>query len=209
MSTRKKYPKTWHLPWSNGNPSNDKTHPDDSMFIGKEVVVTIKMDGENTTWYGDGLHPRSLIMDGHPSRDMVKSMHGEVAHNIPVNWRICGENLYAQHSIVYNDLESYFQVFSIWEDDVCLDWESTEKYCKELGLVTVPVIYKGIYVRDIIEWIYKTFEKEHEGYVIRLASSFKFEDFTKSLAKYVRPNHIQTDEHWMNKKVEPNGLREK
>lgn len=208
MLPRTKYPKTWHLPWSNGNPSNDKTHPTDELFHGKDVVVTLKMDGENTTLYGDGLHPRSLIMDNHPSRDWVKKMHGEIAHEIPHNWRICGENLYAQHSIVYKDLPTYFMVFSIWEDGACFDWDTTEEYCKELKLTTVPVIYRGTYSKELIEHIFRSsYEKEHEGYVVRLASGFKLEDFTKSLAKYVRPNHIQTDEHWMNKKVEPNGLK--
>lgn len=207
MSQRVKYPKTWHLPWSNGNPSNDKTHPTDELFHGKDVVVTLKMDGENTTMYGDGLHPRSLIMDNHPSRDWVKKMHGEVSHQIPDNWRICGENIYAKHSIEYKDLESYFQVFSIWEDNICLDWDTTEEYCKLLNLVTVPVIYKGPYNRELIEYIFESYKSQHEGYVIRLRDRFRFEDFTKSLAKYVRPNHVQTDEHWMNKKVEPNGLK--
>lgn len=208
MSERTKYPRTYHLPWSPGADISDKVHESDAIFDGKEVIVTLKMDGENTTMYHDGLHPRSVIMDNHPSRDWVKKLHGQIKHEIPENWRICGENLYAQHSIKYTDLSSYFQVFSIWEDGVCLDWESTEAYCKELGLHTTPVIYRGRYSKELIDLIFKTYADKHEGYVVRLAGSFKFDDFRQSLAKYVRANHIQTDEHWMNKPVVPNGLKE-
>jgi len=46
-----------------------------------------------------------------------------------------------------------------------------------------------------------------EGYVVRRAASFAYEDFQTSVAKWVRPNHIQTDEHWMHKAVIPNGLK--
>lgn len=35
-----------------------------------------------------------------------------------------------------------------------------------------------------------------EGVVVRITDSFKIEDFSKYVCKYVRPNHVQTDEHW-------------
>lgn len=35
-----------------------------------------------------------------------------------------------------------------------------------------------------------------EGIVIRNADSFPLEDFSKNVVKYVRKNHVQTDEHW-------------
>jgi hypothetical protein len=45
-----------------------------------------------------------------------------------------------------------------------------------------------------------------EGYVVRLASSFKFDDFNKSVAKFVRKNHVQTNEHWTKNWIK-NGLK--
>jgi len=39
-----KYPRTWHIPQSNGNPSDDKTFPDISHLIGKYVVITEMWD---------------------------------------------------------------------------------------------------------------------------------------------------------------------
>ncbi len=38
--------------------------------------------------------------------------------------------------------------------------------------------------------------KEIEGIVIRNAESFPIEDFQYNVVKYVRANHVQTDQHW-------------
>ena len=53
-SKYKKYPSTPHLPWSPGTTESD-VFVTPSVFEGKEVVVTEKMDGENC------LHEDSLI----------------------------------------------------------------------------------------------------------------------------------------------------
>ena len=108
-----KYPKTPHVPWSQGT-SDDKTLLDDNQFHNKDVIVTLKMDGENTSIYNDYIHARSLYSPTHPSQSWVKKLAGEVGYKLLDSERICGENLYARHTIPYNDLESYFMVFSIW-----------------------------------------------------------------------------------------------
>lgn len=36
---------------------------------------------------------------------------------------------------------------------------------------------------------------------------FAYADFKYSAAKFVRKNHVQTDQHWMAKPVEPNMLK--
>lgn len=41
----KKYPRTFHLPFSEGVQSDDKIMKDLSSLEGKEVIVTYKMDG--------------------------------------------------------------------------------------------------------------------------------------------------------------------
>jgi hypothetical protein len=107
-----KYPRTPHVRWSPGCQADDiqiahEPDPDD------EIIQTVKMDGENTTLYRDRLHARSLNANPHPSRGWVKNLHAQMRHDIPEGWRVCGENLYAQHSIAYRNLESYFLVFSI------------------------------------------------------------------------------------------------
>jgi hypothetical protein len=211
FTSRVKYPRTFHVPWSPGATSDDKTLSDLSHFEGQEVVVTVKLDGENCTLYRDGLHARSLEYDAHASRDWVKALHARIAHEIPEGWRICGENLYAQHSIHYKYLASYFQVFSIWDGLRCLDWDTTCAYASMLGLKTVPVLYRGEWDKKLISNLCGPGAGAYngdllEGYVIRLASDFRYGAFKRSVAKYVRANHVTTSDHWKSQQVVPNGL---
>jgi hypothetical protein len=65
-----RYPRTPHLPWSPGATPDDVRAGDLSGLLGREVVVTEKPDGENTTLYADGVHARSLDSAHHPSRSL-------------------------------------------------------------------------------------------------------------------------------------------
>lgn len=205
-----KYPRTYHLPWSAGRSSDDKVLHNTKQFEGKEVVITVKMDGENTTFYDDYVHARSLTYHSHKSRDLVKQLHATIAHDIPSGWRICGENLYAEHSIAYQNLEAYFLVFSIWnEKNICSSWDETCQWSSLLGLATVPVLYRGLWDEALVKE-YKFSEIDNdpcEGYVVRVADEFHYKDFKNCTGKYVRSNHVTTDEHWLNKSVTPNKLR--
>lgn len=202
-----KYPRTLHLPWSEQVASDDKRLSSDDLFIGKEVVVTEKMDGENTSLYRDYIHARSLDSGNHESRNWVKNFWGQIRYLIPEGYRICGENLFAKHSIFYDDLKSYFLGFSYWRFDECSPWDFTLKVFSDIGIEPVRCIYRGVYDRDRIYSTWNSLEHESEGYVIRLADGFSCEDFGKSVAKFVRKNHVQTDEHWKNLKMVPNMLR--
>lgn len=202
-----KYPRTYHLEWSEGKSSDDKTQFDLSNFEGNEIIITEKMDGENTTMMNEYYYARSLDSNNHPSRNFVKGIWGNIKHNIPVDFRICGENLYAQHSLIYKDLPSYFMVFSIWDKEKCLSWDETVEYCNLLGLTPVNVLYRGIFDLDLIKK-FKIDTNKQEGFVIRLASAFMLDDFQKCVVKWVRKGHVQTDEHWMNKVIIPNSLIE-
>lgn len=210
---RIKYPRTFHCPWTLEKTSDDKMHsPEDMlrMFEGQEVVVTEKLDGENTTIYPDGnTHARSLDSASHPSRAWIRKLAGEVGYQIPDSWRVCGENMFAQHSIGYDKLASYFYVFNIFNTTGALSWDEVVEYAEMLGLVTVPVLYRGIYDEEAIKASWSgtsTLGTISEGYVIRLACGFKFEDFKDSTAKMVRKGHVQTDDHWMHSQVVPNEL---
>lgn len=206
-----KYPRTFHVPWSPGMTKDDRAMPSDGPFLGQEVVATLKMDGENTTMYRDYMHARSLAYEAHPSRNWVKVIHSRIAHEIPEGWRICGENLAAVHSIEYNDLPGYFMIFSIWNDkNICLSWDETVEWAKLLDLPTVHDFYRGPYGKNtgfnINEAFGNNYASTHEGYVIRLAGSFSYSEFRKSVGKYVRKNHVQTHGHWMRQIMKPNKL---
>ncbi|MGB1255783.1 MAG: RNA ligase family protein [Thiolinea sp.] len=208
MTNYIKYPRTPHLPWSPGVSSDDVRILDTSVFEGKHIVVTEKMDGENTSLYCDHIHARSLDSRHHPSRDWVKQLHGRVAYHIPQNWRVCGENLYALHSVAYQQLASYFYGFSIWDEhNRCLSWTETEEWFALLGIHSVPVLYQGIWDEAAIRELAVNPETM-EGYVVRLANAFEYESFKHNVAKWVRPHHVQTDQHWMFAELVPNGLQE-
>lgn len=207
---RMKYPKTMHLPWSRSYTDDDKILRNTDHFAGKEVVITEKMDGENTTLYADFMHARSLDSKDHSSRHYVKTLHGGIRYLIPEGYRLCGENVYAKHSIGYTSLPGYFMLFSVWnERNMCLSWDETEEWATRLGVPHVPVLYRGIWSEAAAKACYTKQSRcggEQEGYVVRLASAFAYDDFKRSVAKFVRKNHVQTDEHWLSKPVEPNRL---
>lgn len=201
-----KYPRTPHLPWSPGASDDDIYAWDVSNFEGWEVVVTEKRDGENTTMYRDHVHARSIDSRHHPSRNWVKQLQGQVGHLIPRGWRVCGENLYAEHSLRYTELASYFEVFSIWDQaNTCLNWDSTLEWCELLGLVPVPVLYRGQWDEEAIRNLDVDTERQ-EGYVVRTVGGFHFDEFQDRIAKWVRAEHVTTDEHWMHREVVPNEL---
>jgi hypothetical protein len=211
MNNLFKYPRTYHLPWSEGLQSDDKKTPSLGAFYDLDIVVTKKMDGENTSLYRNHYHARSLDSKHHPSRDWIKSFHGAIKRNIPENWRICGENMYATHSIHYSNLESYFLGFSIWnEENICLSWPDTLEWFGLLDITPVEEIWQGKF-EDFLK-IHNQFDstlgENLEGYVVRNLNAFHYDDFSTNVAKVVRKNHVQTDEHWMHKAIVPNKLKE-
>lgn len=201
-----KYPRTPHLPWSPGATADDIRVIDTSHFSNRRVVVTEKLDGENTSMYRDHIHARSVDSAHHPSRDQVKRLYGSIAHHIPHGWRLCGENVFARHSIAYESLAGYFYLFSVWnEHNSCLSWEETVEWAALLELPTPRVLYDGMWDEAVILGLNVDIERI-EGYVVRLADTFRYKDFAHSAAKWVRPNHVQSDEHWMHHPIVPNRL---
>ncbi len=211
FTDRVKYPRTYHLPWSPGVTEDDRVLDDLGSFENQIVVATAKMDGENTTLYRDYMHSRSIEYEGHESRSWVKAMHARLAHDIPEGWRVCGENLYAKHSIKYERLADYFQVFSIWDEhNVCLSWKDTVEWAGLLGLRLVPVLYHGQWDEKLLRRLYQpTLEGDPcEGHVVRVVSEFRYREFRRMVGKYVRAGHVATHGGWMRQMVERNGLRE-
>jgi len=221
-----KYPRTPHLPWSESVTDDDVWS--DTNFEGQEIVVTEKMDGECTTMYSDHIHARSLSSGHHPSRSWVKQLHSAIKADIPVGMRVCGENLFAYHSILYLNLPSYFMCYGIYDQsNFCLSWSDTLELCELLGLETVPVLYRGPYDPKVLQNIWTgagtyptlTTTVEYpqslddfvptiaEGYVVRTSSGFHYDDFQQHVAKYVRKNHVQTTGNWMTKPVFANKMK--
>ena len=210
FTDRMKYPRTHHLPWSPGVTSDDRVMEDLAGFEGEEVAITAKMDGEQTTMYRNGFHARSLDTPSHPSRDWLWGLHRRMGHDIPEGWRVCGENLYAVHSIQYRNLPAHFLIFSIWnEKNVCLSWAETVEWINLLGLGQVPVLYQGPWDEERVKNCRRdTLNGDPcEGYVVRVARSFHYREFRDVVGKFVRADHVHTHGHWMRTAITLNELR--
>lgn len=209
QTQRFKYPRTLHLPWSPGLTGDDKVQHDLSALTdAEEVVMTLKQDGEATTIYQDGhSHARSVTSSPHPSRDHIRALAALVGPQLPYGWRVCGENMWAVHSIEYTELPAHFLVYSIWEQDRCLSWDETVEWAELLDLTTVPVIYRGPMLDEKrFAALLAPYADAHEGYVVRDAAEFRLADFQTHLTKWVRAGHVQTDAHWAHQEMRVNGL---
>lgn len=204
-----KYPRTFHVPWSPSLSNDDRSHKSLEQFEGKEVVVHLKMDGENSNFYNDHYHARSLDTVNHPSRKWAKMFHARIMGDIPEGWRVCAENLYAEHSIHYDNLEAFILAFSIWnEKNFCLGWDDTQEWFGLLDIPQVSVLYEGLFSEDMLHDIEKNLDPiKDEGYVMRIRDGFHYNDFRKYVAKYVRKGHVHhKDGHWINRPIIPNSL---
>jgi hypothetical protein len=190
-----KYPSTPYL--------DLKSHP----FLDREIIVTEKRDGENTKLYSDRIHARSVDSRHHPSRAWVKMFHAQIRNLIPESVAICGENLYAEHSIHYDALPSYFEGFAVHDELSCYSWHETREMFAHIGITPVPVLFRGVCQKNTLSQLIAQIDVERqEGFVVRLADRFLLKDFDVSAQKWVRPGHVQTDEHWMYREVVVNGL---
>lgn len=203
-----KYPRTPHLPFSNSITIDDKVLVNTNHFKNKKIVITEKMDGENTTIYKNYYHARSLDSKHKEYHSWLINFINTFQYLIPQDYHICGEYLYATHSIFYDNLKTYFEVFSIWNKNKCLSWEDTKEFCIKYNLELVPELYIGLYDEQLIKKIAnEIINNGGEGIVIRLYDSFLYEDFQTSIAKFVRKNHVQTDKHWSLQKINKNILK--
>ena len=193
-----KYPRTPHLPISEGATSDDKYASKESVSFlksGIPIVVTEKMDGGNLTMYRDNFHARSLTSGTHAWDTAAKALWARIHNEIPEGWRISGESMYARRSVSYENLPDVYMVFGIWNEDNCLiSWEDTVEWCSLLGLSHVPVIYSGTdFDKGVQKWFENYDSETSEGFVVRNAESFHYDDFSQNIAKWVRADHIRTN----------------
>lgn len=213
-----KYPRTFHFPWSPGGTSDDKRLSNVSPLVGVEIVVTEKCDGSNLTYTRKNVFSRSHSgPPAHPSFDLAKATHGRISHLISEGLSVFCEYCYAVHSIAYAGLPDYSLVFGVREDASGLfwDWDMVAAQAADLGLPTVPVLFRGTVgsteeLRALIEELSRgpsTFGGAREGVVARSVAPFGEDEFSKRVAKWVRKDHVQTDEHWMHQAIVAQKLR--
>lgn len=212
-----KYPRSFHLPWSPGGTSDDKRLRDVSALVGAELVITEKCDGSNLTYTRHHVFSRSHSgPPAHPSFALAKATHGRIGHLLSEGLSVFCEYCYAVHSIAYTALPDYSLVFGVRDDVTGLwwDWDMTSAQAADLGLPTVPVLFRGAVsseedLRALTEKLARepsVFGGPREGVVVRRAAQFEDAEFSRSLGKWVRKDHVQTDEHWMHQAIVPQKL---
>lgn len=203
----KKYGRTYHLPISPGATSDDKVMLGLDGLMTDDLVVTEKMDGENTTIHRGGSHARSPDSRYHPSRDWLKGFAARISPQLAEDERIVGENVYARHSVGYDELPSYFLGFGWIVGDEIQSWDATLSRFGELGIAAVPTLFRGPYRPGLFEGFAGSLDRtKQEGFVARIATAFPEADMPLLMGKYVRAGHVQEETHWMKAELVPNRL---
>lgn len=216
MESNSKYPRTYHIPWSPGATSDDKKLDKQwfhsNGFAGSEIIISEKIDGESVAFSSYDVFARSHSV---PTRTpWSRNLWGndgllwKIKDKIVEDEWVYGENLFGEHSIHYNKLPEYFFMFAARymgeRCDYWYSWDDVVLMAEILKVPTVPVLWRGIIetedqLKKMIDQFMSepsTFGDMKEGVVIRKVSDFDNKDFSKNVCKYVRENHVQTDEHW-------------
>lgn len=215
MSLSRKYGRTFHYPFSPGTTNDDRINFDywSHLLEIPEIVHTEKLDGENTCLNQYGVFARShAAPTRHPWANYLKERWKSILNDLG-HLEFFGENLYAIHSIEYQNLESHFFVFGIRELDKWLSWEEVKFYAGLLDFPTVPELKftkptdENEFKNEVLELIsqpsiFESFDIHTknpcsmEGIVSRNVEAYPVENFQKNVFKYVRKDHVKTDEHW-------------
>lgn len=215
MSISRKYGRTYHYPFSPGTTSDDRINAEywkDVQKI-KTVIHTEKLDGENNCLSQHGVFARSHAAPTTSAWTRVIRERWESIKNDLGDIEIFGENLYAVHSIEYQNIESHYFVFGVRILDTWLSWEEVQFYAALFDFQTVPVLSsvspvdENSFRSQVLNLVgmesqFKSYDVLSkvtctlEGIVSRNADEYSVGDFSKNVFKYVRKGHVKTDDHW-------------
>jgi hypothetical protein len=202
----KKYPRTYHFPFSPGTTSDDRINKDYSSLIGVPIVITEKLDGENNAIVRNGVYGRSHAeFSRNPWTVKTKELHAQIGYLLLNDEYVFGENMYAEHSLIYNNLTSPFYMFGMRIGETWCSYSDLRVFSEILEIPRVPTLFSGICktekeLQELIEKLVKEPStlgcEQKEGVVVRLEREFSDREFSTSVMKWVRKGHVQTDEHW-------------
>lgn len=143
MNPSRKYCRSLHAHISLGTTSDDRFMP--SGYVAAfaemdELILTEKLDGQNNCFNKHGVFARSHTAPTQHPWDKPLIERWQLIKNDLKDLEIFGENMYGIHSIAYHDIDSYFYVFAVRENDKWLSWEEVKFYAAMLDFPTVPVI---------------------------------------------------------------------
>eukprot|EP01084_Bolivina_argentea_P290673 499351_1 len=211
-----KFPSIPHLSFSPQINDDDIIINDTKLFNGDsnsyKLCIHEKLDGGNCCILKGNVYART---HKHPTKHPWFNTVKDLIRSQPLfyddkytNLMIFGENMTAIHSIKYNNLTSYFYIFAVYNPytKIWYSVKDVQKIANKLNIPTAPLLFKGNFnsLKEIKNWMDKEIQnqsmlgsKNREGFVIRIDSSFPMKQFQKSMAKYVRKGHIQTDKNWI------------
>lgn len=212
-----KYPRTYHFSFSPEIKSDDKTIPFSELgnFLHKEYVILEKMDGQNNCLKGinsstgeyPGVFARTHSQETKLPWDyLLIAKYHQLKYTLKEDTWYFLENLFGEHSIVYEDLDNYFFLFNLYysKNNEFLPWDEVVAEASKVGFNTPKELFRGKFntIGEIKKWMDLHIDEksshgsELEGFVMRPVDSFKANKFSNVVAKYVRKGHVQTDEHW-------------
>lgn len=206
----RKYPRTLHVPFSKSITPDDRRCEEGwfEHLKDKTLVLTEKLDGSQSYICKEGVYARSHAVPTTNPWDVnlfeKGGVYDQVKNLLSDEEGIYGENMYGIHSIEYDKLDTYFHMFAARDDKRWYSWDEVVELSNILRIRHVPTLeirrFKSISeLEDTIYLLMKKgslYGKEIEGIVIRNSESFPIEDFQYNVVKYVRANHVQTDQHW-------------
>jgi hypothetical protein len=221
-----KYNRTPHLPWSPGGTSEDKRAKSIDSLLNIPLVITEKLDGSNVSLEKDGCYARTHAgTPTHASFDGFKALHASIKYTIYDKVQLFGEWCYALHSIAYTELPNYLLLFGVrYLDNDGINehrwgsWSSIESWAGDIGVATVPLLWTGYVssekaLKNITEDLVNqpsTYGSTREGVVVRVATSFPEEEFSSSVMKWVRKDHVNpNNDHWKHQEIIKNSLYKK
>lgn len=220
----RKYGRTFHYSFSPGTTSDDRINNNwyENMKKMHKTVDTEKLDGENRCLNGLGMFARSHVAPTtNPWATHLKPKYEMIKNDLKEgDIELFGEDIYAIHSIIYPNIEEHFYLFAVRILDKWLSWEEVKWYASIFDFPTVPEISidnvslfseSEIKNRIITEAKLCSEFGSHqvigrneigpictkEGIVTRNYDEFNVEKQHENIFKYVRANHVKTDEHWV------------
>ncbi len=209
-----KYGRTPHLPNSPGGTDDDQRLETAQHFVGRPIVILEKMDGGNWCMTRKAAYARSHSgSTRNPIFAPAKALWSQKRWDIDEGMSVFGEWLYYRHSIAYMALPAPYMLFNVRNDvtGVWDSWEDVQLQAAVLDLPTVPVLWQGVVAseQELLELVERLAQESsacgglREGVVVRLAGEIRAADWSDSIAKWVRKDHIQRDPSTR----ERNGLR--
>ena len=206
MSELRKYPKTPYWPDSPAIARDGSYIGDRTPFVDAEVVVTEKLDGTNTLIHMGDVYSRSVSSPSSGKwMGMVKKHHAWKVMDPDI--LLYGEDIFGVHSIEYDAVaeDRTFYAFALrHRDGSFASFGALVAYARELTIPVVPVLFEGEFetVGAVTDFIRKAQGEPsalggpREGVVLRIARGFSTAEFSRSVCKSVRDDHVQSEEHW-------------